>query len=186
MPVPAPNLYPDFNTLRLSHICLNVSDLDASRKFYTDILGLQITDETSTRIYLRAMEERGHHCVILQKSDAPGTVEVLGFKTFAEADLDKADIWFKSRGRPTSWVDRDYQGRTLLTSDNMGIPLEYYHKMDRLETIHQQYALYRGVKPLRIDHFNVFSHNVNDSVAFYNDMGFRLTEYTEDDVTKRI
>ena len=186
MPVPAPNLYPDFNTLRLSHVCLNVSDLDASRKFYTDILGLQITDETSTRIYLRAMEERGHHCVILQQSDAPGTVEVLGFKTFAEDDLDKANIWFKSRGRPTSWVDRDYQGRTLLTSDNMGIPLEFYHKMDRLETIHQQYALYRGVKPLRIDHFNVFSHNVDDSVAFYNDMGFRLTEYTEDDDTKRI
>ncbi len=32
MPVPAPNLYPDFNTLRLSHVCLNVSDLAASRK----------------------------------------------------------------------------------------------------------------------------------------------------------
>ena len=27
MPVPAPNLYPDFNTIRLSHVCLNVSNL---------------------------------------------------------------------------------------------------------------------------------------------------------------
>ena len=31
MPVPAPNLYPDFNTIRLSHVCLNVTDLAASR-----------------------------------------------------------------------------------------------------------------------------------------------------------
>ena len=68
MPVPAPNLYPDFNTIRLSHACLNVSDLTASKKFYSEILGLQVTDETDGHVYLRAMEERGHHCIILQKS----------------------------------------------------------------------------------------------------------------------
>ena len=60
MPIPAPNLYPDFNTIRLSHVCLNVADLAASIKFYTEILGLQVTDETDGHIYLRAMEERGH------------------------------------------------------------------------------------------------------------------------------
>ena len=85
MPVPPPNLYPDFNVIRLSHTCLNVADLAASRKFYTEILGLQVTDETDSHIYLRAMEERGHHCIILQQSDQPGTVEVMGFKTFDHA-----------------------------------------------------------------------------------------------------
>ena len=55
MPVPAPNLYPDFNTIRLSHVCLNVKDLAASRTFYTDILGLQVTDESDSHVYLRAM-----------------------------------------------------------------------------------------------------------------------------------
>jgi catechol 2,3-dioxygenase len=132
------------------------------------------------------MEERGHHCIILQKSNQPGTVEVMGFKTFDEADLDKAEAYFKSKGRPTSWVDRPYQGKTLLTSDNMGIPLEFYHKMDRLEPIHQKYALYRGVKPLRIDHFNCFSNDVDASVEFYSDFGFRVTEYTEDDDSKKL
>ena len=141
MPVPAPNLYPDFNTIRLSHAYLNVRDLAASKKFYTEILGLQVTAETSSHIYLRAMEERGHHCVVLQKSDQPGTVEAMGFKTFDEQDLDKAQAYFDARGRPTDWVEREYQGRTLLTSDNLGIPLEFYHKMDRLEPIHQQLSL---------------------------------------------
>ncbi|APE42554.1 3,4-dihydroxyphenylacetate 2,3-dioxygenase [Sulfitobacter alexandrii] len=181
MSVPAPNLYPPFNVVRLSHTCLNVSDLDTSRAFYTDTLGLQVTDEEGDRVYLRAMEERGHHCVILQKSDRPGTVEVMGFKVWDEDDLDRAETYFRERGQPTEWVERPYQGRTLLTRDNIGIPLEFYHKMDRLPPIHQQYALYRGVKPLRIDHFNCFSPDVDASVAFYNDFGFRVSEYTEDE-----
>jgi len=186
MPIPAPNLYPDFSIIRLSHVCLNVSDLEASREFYSEILGFQVTDETGGRVYLRAMEERGHHCVILQESDLSGTVEVMGFKTFDDADLDRAEAYFQSKGRSTEWVERPFQGRTLLTSDNMGIPLEFYHKMDRLEPIHQRYALYRGVKPLRIDHFNVFSDDVDTSVAFYSDFGFRVTEYTEDEDSKRL
>ncbi|QFT57615.1 Manganese-dependent 2,3-dihydroxybiphenyl 1,2-dioxygenase [Sulfitobacter sp. THAF37] len=186
MSVPAPNLYPPFNVVRLSHTCLNVADLGASRAFYTETLGLQVTDEDDSRVYLRAMEERGHHCVILQKSDQPGTVEVMGFKVWDEDDLDKAEAYFRERGQPTEWVERPYQGRTLLTRDNIGIPLEFYHKMDRLPPIHQQYALYRGVKPLRIDHFNCFSPDVDASVAFYNDFGFRVSEYTEDEESGRL
>ena len=40
MPVPASNLYPSFNTVRLSHACLNVADLVVSKTFYTKILGM--------------------------------------------------------------------------------------------------------------------------------------------------
>ena len=124
--------------------------------------------------------------MILQKSDQPGTVEVMGFKTFDEDDLDRAEEYFDSKGRPTSWVNRPFQGRTLLTSDNMGIPIEFYHKMERLAPIHQKYELYRGVKSLRIDHFNCFSHDVDASVKFYSDFGFRVTEYTVDEESEKL
>ncbi|MEO0485695.1 MAG: 3,4-dihydroxyphenylacetate 2,3-dioxygenase [Pseudomonadota bacterium] len=186
MPVPAPNLAPPFNTVRLSHVTLNVSDLAVSRAFYTQTLGLQITDETDSHVYLRAMEERGHHCLTLQTSDKPGTVEVMGFKVFSEGDLDQAYAYFSKLGHPVAWVDRAHQGRTLLTLDNIGIPIEFYHQMDRLPPIHQDYALYRGVKPLRIDHFNCFSPDVDASVAFWNAIGFRTTEYTEDEESGRL
>jgi catechol 2,3-dioxygenase len=76
MPLPAPVLYPPFNIVRLSHIELGVVDLRASRAFYSDVLGLQVTAEDNGRIYLRAMEERGHHCVVLKKASAP-KVDVL-------------------------------------------------------------------------------------------------------------
>ena len=50
MPVPAFNLYPPFNIVRVSHTELVVSDLAASRAFYVDTLGLQVTDEDRHQI----------------------------------------------------------------------------------------------------------------------------------------
>ena len=185
MPIPSPNLYPAFNTVRLSHVEFIVKDLAASRAFYVDTLGLQVSYEDQNAIYLRAMEERGHHCIVL-KQGAEAVANVLGMKVYGEEDLDRAKSFFEKKGLPTEWVERPYQGRTLRTRDNFGIPLEFYHKMDRLAPIHQQYKLYKGVKPLRIDHFNCFSPDVDASVAFYSEMGFRVTEYTEDEESKKL
>jgi len=185
MPVPSPILYPAFNIVRLSHVEYRVTDLARSRAFYVDTLGLQVTHEDSSTIYLRAMEERGHHCIVLIKSNS-ADVGVLGFKLFDEPDLDKAHAFFEQQGLPVEWIERPFQRRTLRTVDPSGIPLEFYVEMDRLPTIHQQYKLYSGVKPLRIDHFNMFSDNVDASVEFYNKMGFRTTEYTEDAETGRL
>ncbi|MEM7440333.1 MAG: 3,4-dihydroxyphenylacetate 2,3-dioxygenase [Pseudomonadota bacterium] len=184
MPLPDPVLYPPFNTIRLSHIELVVTDLNRSKAFYTDMLGLQVTHQDATHVYLRAMEERGHHSVILLKGDA-GRVNVCGFKLFGEDDLDKAQAYFSGLGHQTSWVERPFMGRVLRTHDNHGIPIEFYATMDRLPNITQKYGLYHGVRPLRIDHFNYFSPDVDASIAFWNAFGFRTTEYTEDAETGR-
>ena len=185
MPVPSPNLYPPFNVVRLSHVGLNVCDLKKSRAFYVDTLGLQVTYEDSETITLRALEERGHHCMVLTRADVP-SVEYLAFKLYAEEDLEKAEAYFRAKGLPVEYVERAYQSKTLRTRDNLGVPIEFFVSMDKLEPIHQKYELYRGVKPLRIDHFNIFSTNVDESAAFYNDFGFRVTEYTEDEETGRM
>jgi catechol 2,3-dioxygenase len=185
MPLPSPNLYPPFNIVRLSHVELCVTDLARSRAFYVDTLGLQVTDESNNAIYLRALEERGHHCIILRRADKAEACD-LAFKVFSDEDLSKAEHFFKAKNMPIEWVERPYQSRTFRTRDPHGIPLEFFSRMDRLPTIHQKYALYHGVKPLRIDHFNCYSPNVDESVAFYNELGFRVTEYTEDAETGKL
>lgn len=184
MAIPAPNLYPPFNIVRLSHVELGVSDLAWARGFYVDTLGLQISHEEPGRLYLRALEERGHHSLVLTEAHQ-GHVGRLGFKLWDEPDLDRAEAWFRDRGLPTEWVERPFMGRVLATRDPWGVPLEFYCRMDRLAPIHQQYRRYHGVKPLRIDHFNLFSPDVDAQVAFYAEMGFRVTEYTEDAETGR-
>ncbi len=185
MPVPAPNLYPPFNTVRLSHVEFGVTDLARSRAFYVDTLGLQVTDEDAGTIYLRALEERGHHCIVLKQCERAEARD-LGFKVWDDDHLDRAAAFFAGKGLPVDWVERPYQGRTFRTRDPQGIPLEFYARMDRLPPIHQQYSLYKGVKPLRIDHFNCFSPNVDQAVAFWNEIGFRVTEYTEDAESGRL
>ena len=179
MPVPNPVLYPPFNIVRLSHVDYRVKDLARSREFYVDTLGLQVTDETDSVIYLRAMEERGHHCIALHQAKTSDAA-VLGFKVYSEKDLDNAELFFKEHNLPTSWIEKPYTGRTLKTQDPWGVPLEFYATMEKRPSIHQQYKLYNGVKPLRIDHANMFSADVDASVEFYTKMGFRTTEFTED------
>ncbi len=114
MPLPKPNLHPPFNIVRLSHVELAVTDLAKSRAFYVDVLGLQVTDETTDTIYLRAMEERGHHCIVLKKA-ATAEARDLGFKVFGDEDLDKAAHFFREKALPVEWIERPYQARTFRT-----------------------------------------------------------------------
>ena len=140
MPVPAPNLYPDFNIVRVSHAELIVTDLAASRAFYADTLGLQVSFEDSEIICLRAMEERGHHCLVLRRGAEP-SCSYMAFRLFSEEDVDRAAAHFAAKGHDVEWVERPFQGRTIHVRDPHGIPLEFYFEMERLPTIHQQYAL---------------------------------------------
>jgi catechol 2,3-dioxygenase len=185
MPLPSQSFAPPFNIVRLSHVELGVADLARSREFYVDTLVLQVTHEDANVIYLRTQEERGHHCMILRKS-ATASVEVLGFNIWSDENLDRAEHWFRAKGLPVACVERAFMGRVLRTRDPWGSPPEFYAQMVRLPPIHQQYKLYHGAKPLRIDHFSMFSADVDASVGFYAEMGFRLTEYTVHGASGRI
>jgi catechol 2,3-dioxygenase len=180
MPVPQPVVDPPFNIVRCSHVTLGVTDLGRSRAFYEGTLGLHVEDATPDAIYLRGMEERQHHSVVLQKSDAPAAHH-LGFKVGSDEDLAKAAAFFKAKGISHAFVERPYQGRTLRTVDPFGMPLEFCFTMERREILLQKYAFHRGVQPQRMDHFNVFAPDVQGAVDFYAALGFRLTEYAEED-----
>ena len=65
MPVRPPNHNPPFNVVRVSHVELGVRDLAKSRGFYVDCLGYLVTDEQRDALYLRAVEERNHHSIVL-------------------------------------------------------------------------------------------------------------------------
>jgi catechol 2,3-dioxygenase len=180
MPVPRHVPAPPFNIVRCSHVTLGVVDLAASRAFYADTLGLHVEDATKDAIYLRGVEERQHHSLVLRKSPR-AAAHHLGFKVASEGDLDKAAHHFRSLGLEHAFVARPYQGRTLQVTDAQGLPVEFYFSMEKREILLQKYAHYKGVHPQRIDHFNVFSPEVQATVDFYASLGFRLTEYAEED-----
>lgn len=185
MPIPQPVLTPPFHIVRVAYVTLTVTDIAAAKAFWSGTLGLQVTQESAERICLRGMEERSHHCVVLE---AGGTAQAdaIGFKVISADDLKRAEKFFLARGLHPQFVERPHQGRTLRVNDPRGTPLEFYFDMQKLPSIHQRYALYRGAKPLRIDHVNCFSDDVDASVEFYNALGFRITEYTENQDRTRL
>ncbi len=180
MPVPQHIFNPPFNIVRCSHITLGVSDLARARAFYETTLGLVVEDATSDTLFLRGLEERQHHSLVLIQQASPGA-QSLGFKVGSEEDLDKAAHFFAGRGLPHRFIEAPYQGRTLRAADPFGMPLDLTFQMDKRERLLQHYGLYKGVHPQRLDHFNVFAPDVQGALDFYATLGFRLTEYAEED-----
>src|SRR5581483_8171997 len=92
---------------------------------------------------------------------------------------DRAATWLRARNLPVAFPEVPYQGRTLRTADPLGMPIDFYFKMDRMPSMLQKYACYRGARIQRIDHINCFTPDVQASYDFYTDLGFRLSECTE-------
>jgi catechol 2,3-dioxygenase len=180
MPVRKPVLSPPFSIVRASHVELSVRDLGAARAFYVDCLGYLATAATPDALYLRGIEERNHHSIVLRRSGEPAAL-TLGFKLASEEDLDRAAFWFGRKGLPTAFPEVPFQGRTLRTADPHGMPLDLYARMDQADCMLQRYAAHQGARIQRIDHINCFTPDVQASYDFYTDIGFRLTEYTETD-----
>ncbi|MEA3105775.1 MAG: catechol 2,3-dioxygenase [Gammaproteobacteria bacterium] len=180
MPIRKPVFSPPFNVVRASHVELAVRDIARSRAFYVDCLGYLVSAEEPRVLYLRAVEERNHHSIVLREGKEPAA-QTLGFKLASEEDLDRAADWFTRRNLPTAFPEVPYQGRTLRTADVTGMPLDFYFKMDQGPRMLQRYASYQGARIQRIDHINCFTPDVQGSYDFYTELGFRLTEYTETD-----
>lgn len=180
MPVPTHIFDPPFNILRASHVVLNVTDLAASRKFYEEIVGLHVEHADDDTIYLRAVEEHQHHSLVLRKASTAGCHR-LGFRVASENDLDRAGAFFAANGLTYSFVERPFQGRTLQVIDPFGFQLELCAAMEKRPHLLRRFDLYKGCHPQRLDHFNVFAAELQDTIDFYARLGFRLTEYAEED-----
>ncbi len=180
MPIPRHITQPPFNIVRASHIALGVTDLGRSRAFYEETLGLHVEEATSDTLYLRGMEERQHHSLMLTQSKVP-VAHALGFRVGGEEDIDRAEHWARATGLKHAIVERAWQGRTLQFIDPWGLPIEIAASMEMRENLLQRYGLYKGVHPQRLDHFNVFAPDVQGALDFYASIGFRLTEYAEED-----
>ncbi len=180
MPVPQHIFDPPFNIIRSSHVVLDVVDLNASREFYENNVGLHVEDRDDEAVYLRGSEEHQHHSLVLRKAGTAGCNR-LGFKVANEQDLDKAAAFFSENGISYAFVEQPFQGRTLQFADPFGFQIEIYASMEKRPHLLRRYDLHRGCHPQRLDHFNVFAAEVQDTVDFYARIGFRLTEYAEED-----
>jgi catechol 2,3-dioxygenase len=177
MPV-VPAQTPPFEIVRTGHVELGVRDLERSRAFYVDCLGFIETERDGDALYLRGLEERAHHSIVLRQNREPLAL-ALGYRLANEADLGRAEAHFARHGLGVRRVERPYQGPTLELRDPFGMPLELYSSMEAAPRLLQRYGEHAGARPMRIDHFNLFVTHVQEAHEFYAGLGFRTSEYTE-------
>lgn len=183
MSLPIATCPPPFAITRASHVVLTVRDLTRSRAFYVDTMGFVVSDEDTGTLYLRGLEEAAHHSLVLKRSDGEARCERIGMRVRAEDDLDAAKAHFDRLGLPAAWADVPHQGRTLHVADAVGTPLEFCATMETKPRMLVRFDHYKGPCPQRIDHFQVLVPEVSRALAFYSDLGFRLSEYIAADGT---
>jgi catechol 2,3-dioxygenase len=177
MAIPQTNFNPPFNITRASHLVLTARDLPASRAFYTEVIGLIVSDEDANTIWLRGVEERGHHSLTLKRTSGEPACEHIGMHVFDEEDLDKAKSHFDRAGVPAKFVEVPHQGRTLHFSDVMGTPVELIATMPTQPRQHVAVHTHKGARALRMDHYQVLVPDPMAAAKFYTDIGFRISDY---------
>jgi len=97
MTLPSNVLHPPFNITRISHVVLTSADLEATRRFYCDVLGFVVTGLEQDALYLRGLEEGGHHSLVFIKSDEGASCHRVGFRVMEDRDLDLAKQYLDFR-----------------------------------------------------------------------------------------
>jgi catechol 2,3-dioxygenase len=169
------------NVARLGHVELRVTNLERSRDYYVNLLGFVETEAEPGRVYLRGLEERYHHSLVLKEAPSPG-LSHFAFRLSSPEDIDYLYQFFRGKKLSVIRIPKGQEkgvGEAIRVQDPLGFPVEFYHEMDSVERMLQKFHLYKGVQPMRIDHVNCQTPNVQQGFEYYvNGLGFKVSEDT--------
>ncbi|MFC0407750.1 VOC family protein [Roseomonas elaeocarpi] len=179
MAIPEVVRKPPFNITRASHVYLTVRDLDASRRFYTEILGLVVSAQEGGTLYLRGIEEACHHSLVLRQDDAPPACDAVGMRVTDAEELALAEDHFARAGITARRVERPYENGTLrVTFDDRSPPVELCAGMPLLPRLLNDYPAQKGGRALRLDHYQCVVPDVDATAAHFMALGFRPSKFT--------
>ena len=126
----------DIRYKRVAYAALRVSNLENSRKFQEEIVGLQYGGASEGGAhFFRCGDD--HHCLILTQGDGP-ELERVGFEVEAPQDIDKAKKYLQSIGIVVSEVGvaelaELHQGRSIRFEEpHTGLCIELFESMERV------------------------------------------------------
>jgi 3,4-dihydroxyphenylacetate 2,3-dioxygenase len=180
--LPIPGIAPP-DILRAARIDLVVTDLEASRAFYRDVLGLLITEEDNEAVYFRACEEYLHHSLAIRKGPV-AALKLLAFRVRSPKELNAADAYYRQLGvrveRVRAGTTRGI-GAAVRIEDPLGFPIEYFYDTEHAERCTQHYESHGATPISRLDHFNVFAPSLPFGIDYYKALGFKVSEEITDD-----
>jgi 2,3-dihydroxy-p-cumate/2,3-dihydroxybenzoate 3,4-dioxygenase len=162
---------------RLGYLAFDVADLDASVRFYQDLVHLEVINERDGTVFLRGSTE--HHWMVLRQSRTPGFNRV-AYEMASEQALDQMAQNLKSAGVEVTHggdIEADGVERWIRFRDPEGIQFELFVNMLTLPVppIARSY-----IRLEKLVHAGVSIKDVRRSHAFYHDiLGFRDSDWAE-------
>ncbi len=134
---------PPFDLKKLGHVVLNVSDLDASARFYTEVLGLRVSDRYPASmvpggmVFLRCNTD--HHGVALvggARQSEQSTLNHFAFEVATPDEVFRARAWLRKHGVPIVFEGRRRAGCQIAVEfrDPDGNNVEIYWGVDQIGT----------------------------------------------------
>lgn len=174
----------------VAHAELRVTDFEASRDFYTRLLGLHVAAEEDGRIYLRAWQDWDHHSLVLTEAETSG-LEHLSWRVEAPEDLVEFERKLKGLGIETSWTEGGSElghGDALRFTTPGGLPYELFWEVERYVEqddalasrlpSHPQRYTGNGIHPRRFDHANFLVDEPRAEQEFHTEhLGIRHNYY---------
>ena len=135
-----------FALRKIGHVVLNVTDLEASVRFYTGVLGLQVSDRypdsmvPGGMVFMRVTTD--HHGVALVGGASAADRSSLNHFAFEVGALDevfRARAWLQKQGVPIHFEGRRRAGCQIAIEfrDPDGNNLEIYWNIDQVGTTGQ-------------------------------------------------
>lgn len=165
----------------LGHAELLVTDLAASTAFFTDLLGLVVSEEREDAVFLRAWQDWDHHTLQLTQAPESGLAH-LGWRVATKADADEIRARLEDRGiavteRAGSF--NDGHGDSIRFTTPGGLPFELYWEVEYFQATgdlvspmasHPSRIPARGAAPRRFDHVTFIANDVVAEQEFLTDV----------------
>lgn len=175
----------------LGHAELHVPDLDASREYFVSMLGLQVSEESDGRVFLRAWQDFDHHTLLLTEAAEPGLAH-FGWRVATKDDALEIEAKLTERDIDTSWVegaDITGHGDALRFLTPGGLPFELYWEVQAYEApeamrsvmpSHPSRRTHYGAAPRRFDHVTLAVEDVRAEQEFLTGvLGIRHNYFSE-------
>ena len=177
---------------KLGHIALITPDLKKSLWFFTEVLGLEQTEEVNGTHYLRAWGDFEHHTLSLKQGEK-AKVDHIGWRTKRPEDVARFAELLTEAGSDVKWVEAGHeagQGRAIRFKLPSEHPFEIYYDMEKTEPEldrksvlkNQTYKSWRkGASPRRIDHVNLTTSQKPTVIHKWliDNLGFKMREYID-------
>ncbi|RQH02592.1 VOC family protein [Natrarchaeobius oligotrophus] len=176
---------------KLGHVAVQTPDLDESLWFFSDVMGLQVTERDGHVAYLRGMRDWEHHSLILIESGERGVDHMAFRTTSAQALADLEETLVEEEGESVSRVDAGEEtglGEAIRV-EKFGHSYEFYWDVEKPDAPEGQRSglknrvysesIANRIAPRRIDHVHV--NDPGDNADAHDEwlretLGFQLNE----------